>query len=149
MQKPSTISFGQNSYAGDVSPKAAWEVLAANQEAVLVDVRTSAEWVFAGVPNLSTLNKEPLLISWRIYPSMERNSGFEEVLEQEVPNKAAPIYFLCKVGGRSREAAMAMAARGYSTCYNITGGFEGEPDAKQHRGCITGWKADNLPWEQQ
>ena len=32
-------------------------------------------------------------------------------------------------GGRSTDAAIAMTALGYKNCYNVEGGFEGEPDA--------------------
>jgi len=41
------------SYAGDISAAEAWEKLAADSRAQLVDVRTLAEWNFVGVPDLS------------------------------------------------------------------------------------------------
>ena len=40
-------------YAGDITPEAAWELLQSNPEAVLVDVRTRAEWQYVGVPDTS------------------------------------------------------------------------------------------------
>ena len=41
------------SYAGNISPKDAWELLKGDPKAQLVDVRTAAEWNFVGVPDLS------------------------------------------------------------------------------------------------
>ena len=40
------------SYAGDVTPREAWEVLSSDPDATLVDVRSSAEWTFVGLPDL-------------------------------------------------------------------------------------------------
>lgn len=135
-------------YAGDVSPKEAWEELKKNKKAELVDVRTVAEWTFIGVPDLSGIDKNIRQISWRIYPSMEIDSGFEKKLMSEITDKDTPIYFLCRSGGRSLDAAIAMTASGYNHCYNIAGGFEGEVDGENHRGKAGGWKAENLPWGQ-
>jgi len=38
------------SYAGDVSPQDTYAALAADEDAVLVDVRTAAEWTYVGLP---------------------------------------------------------------------------------------------------
>ena len=40
------------SYAGDISPKQAWDMLTQEKTAVLVDVRTRPEWSFVGIPDL-------------------------------------------------------------------------------------------------
>ena len=40
-------------YAGDLSPTQAYQLLSDEPEAVLVDVRTRAEWSYVGVPDLS------------------------------------------------------------------------------------------------
>jgi hypothetical protein len=47
------------------------------------------------------------------------------------------------------DAAIAMTAKGYSTCYNIAGGFEGDLDEGNRRGTKNCWKSAKLPWEQQ
>ena len=51
-------------YAGDITPLQAWKLLSDNPEAVLVDVRTDAEWRFVGVPDLSSLGREIVYIEW-------------------------------------------------------------------------------------
>ena len=49
----------------------------------------------------------------------------------------------------SRYAAEAMTAAGFQECYNVAGGFEGDPDDQGHRGTVNGWKVDGLPWRQR
>lgn len=135
-------------YAGDVSANDAWSALAKHAAAQLIDVRTQAEWAFAGVPSLDTLGKTTKMISWKFYPKFDLNPDFISQLEQAVPDKNAPLYFLCKTGGRSADAAIAAAAAGYTQCYNIEGGFEGDFNANHQRGQVNGWKASRLPWQQ-
>lgn len=136
-------------YAGDVTPEQAWDDLRANPRAVLVDVRTQPEWAFVGVPDLSAAGKQPALISWQIYPEMQRNPGFEAEVEKLGLDRDGPIYFLCRSGVRSKAAAIAMTGAGYQACFNVAGGFEGDPDDQRHRGSVNGWKASGLPWMQQ
>ena len=45
-------------YAGDINPKEAWDLLKQEEDCYLVDCRTSAEWNFVGVPDLSPLGKK-------------------------------------------------------------------------------------------
>jgi rhodanese-related sulfurtransferase len=138
-----------NNYAGDVTPDQAWAMLEEEPDAAIVDVRSEAEWAFVGIPDLSSLGKKPLLISWMQYPGMVRNDRFESDLDAQGLLKDKPILFLCRSGQRSRSAAIAMTALGYSACYNVASGFEGDPDAARQRGNLNGWKASQLPWIQQ
>ncbi|HVI29362.1 rhodanese-like domain-containing protein [Hansschlegelia sp.] len=142
----------QTPYAGDVAPKEAWETLASEPAAALVDVRTSAEWSFVGLPDLSPLAKRPLLREWQSYPSMHVDGGFADdvaaALSQAGAGPDTPVFFLCRSGARSQAAAAALAARGWTQCFNVVGGFEGPLDGSRHRGATAGWKADGLPWVQ-
>lgn len=135
-------------YAGDISPKEAWEILNKDPKAVLVDVRTRAEWTFVGVPKLESVNKEPVLVEWQAYPTMQVNPEFIQQVATAGADKDAPVLFLCRSGQRSRAAAIAMTAAGFKKSYNIANGFEGGHDAEGHRGGAAGWKADGLPWGQ-
>lgn len=135
-------------YSGDLSSQNAWELLKANPDSVLVDVRTAVEQHYVGVPELRPLGKELISIEWRSFPRMERNSHFFETLRKHVPNFETPIIFLCRTGGRSQEAAIEMTAMGYKTCYNLESGFDGDLDPKGQRGKISGWKASGLNWRQ-
>ena len=52
------------SYAGDITPQQAWQMLSDNPDAVLVDVRTDAEWRVVGVPDLCSLGREVIYLEW-------------------------------------------------------------------------------------
>lgn len=136
------------SYAGDVSPTEAWSALTQNESSQLVDVRTQAEWAFSGIPSLDTIKKTVKTISWKFYPQFNMNPDFITQLESAVPDKTTPLYFLCKTGGRSTDAAIAATAAGYHHCFNIEGGFEGDINSNHQRGQVNGWKASRLPWQQ-
>ena len=136
------------SYLGDVAPAEAWSALTSNPNAQLIDVRTQAEWSFGGIPSLDSINKNVRTISYKFYPNFDLNPRFVEQLELAVPDKSAPLYFLCKTGGRSADAAILATAAGYTTCYNIEGGFEGDINSNHQRGQVNGWKATRLPWQQ-
>jgi rhodanese-related sulfurtransferase len=135
-------------YAGDVAPTTAWKILSDRKDAVLIDVRTRAEWNYVGLPDLETLAKKPALLEWQVFPSMQPNPEFVAALAGALPDKETPLLFLCRSGARSAAAAKAMTAAGYSTCFNVADGFEGPLDAKAKRGTAGGWKAAGLPWRQ-
>jgi rhodanese-related sulfurtransferase len=140
----------EKAYAGEVDPSDAWEVLSNDFSAILIDVRTPPEWSLVGTPDLKAIEKQAIFVSWRIFPTMEINTNFvSEVIAENKISKSAPIFFLCKTGGRSLDAAMEMTKHGYANCYNITGGFEGDLNASGQRGTKNGWKQSNLPWEQR
>ena len=138
----------EETYAGDISAKQAWEKLSEDPDAVLIDVRTEAEYTWVGNPDLSNLDKESLRIPWQIFPGMAINPEFINQVSSSGADKDAPLLFLCRSGVRSAHAAEAMTAAGFQNCYNVTGGFEGDRDADGHRGNVGGWKADGLPWHQ-
>jgi len=135
-------------YAGDVAPATAWKILSEHSDAVLIDCRTRAEWNYVGLPDIETLAKKPALIEWQVFPSMQPNPEFVAALSGALPDKAAPLLFICRSGVRSAAAAKAMTAAGYSRCLNVADGFEGPLDAQAKRGTAGGWKAAGLPWRQ-
>jgi rhodanese-related sulfurtransferase len=135
------------SYAGDVTPAEAWAVLADDPGAILVDVRTAAEWSYVGLPDLRRLGKEVVRIEWQTYPSGAVNATFVEELEAAGVARQAPVYFLCRSGVRSVAAAEAATAAGWQLSLNVLEGFEGPHDAQHHRS-VSGWKVAGLPWVQ-
>lgn len=138
----------------DADPTETWTGLAEKSDAILVDVRTNAEWSFVGIPDLSPVNKQVMMIEWKQFPTMAQNEEFASQLMDNL-NGSAPsdVYFLCRSGVRSLGAAAMMidvfAAQGWSVnCYNVTEGFEGDLDSGGHRGKLNGWKARGLAWRQ-
>lgn len=136
----------------DVEVEEVWERLKRDPGSVLIDVRTQAEWTFVGVPDLSSLGKQLLLIEWHDFPESQVNLSFASQLESELAaigaSKDTELFFICRSGHRSLHSGEAMAAVGYRACHNVAGGFEGPLDNETHRGLVAGWKAAGLPWVQ-
>lgn len=133
------------SYAGDITPQQAWELLQENPDAVLVDVRTDAEWRFVGVPETDSLGRRAVFAEW-VSATGTPNANFVDELRQ-AGIETGPVIFLCRSGQRSIGAATAATAAGLTPSYNVLEGFEGPLDADGHRGG-QGWRAAGLPWRQ-
>ena len=127
-------------YAGDIAPALAWQWQQAGQ-AVLVDVRTDAEREWVGfVPGA-------VPVSWKQWPGMALNAGFDEDLKAAVP-AGTKVVFLCRSGVRSVAAARRASELGLEA-YNILEGFEGDADEQAQRGHKGGWQMRGLPWMQK
>ncbi len=133
----------------NVAPTDVWDLLLADPDAVLVDVRTDAEWNFVGLPDLAAAGKQPLLIAWQVFPAMGVNPNFVAQMAEAGLTPEQRIFYLCRSGVRSLAAARAAIEAGYAQSYNIADGFEGPPDEDGHRGTVAGWKAEGLPWRQR
>jgi rhodanese-related sulfurtransferase len=128
-------------YEGALTPVEAMELLQEAPGARLVDVRSKAEWDWVGrIPGAVELE-------WLHYPGMHANPEFMNHLSSQV-DKESLVMFLCRSGVRSHQAAAAASESGYTNCYNILEGFEGDKDETGHRGAKGGWKAAGLPWVQ-
>lgn len=131
-------------YAGGVTPPVAWELVQQGR-AVLVDVRSGEERKFVGhVPH-------SLHVAWASGTALTRNPRFVRELEAKVAaagGKDAVVLLLCRSGKRSALAAEAAAKAGFTQVFNVLEGFEGELDARQHRGSADGWRFHGLPWVQ-
>ncbi|NHO31040.1 rhodanese-like domain-containing protein [Acetobacter fallax] len=131
----------------DVSPQATWQALEENSAAQLIDVRTPAEWLFVGMPDVSQIGRAVHPVSWQL-PGGLVNSQFLEELSATGATEGQPLYFICRSGSRSRAAAKAAKQAGFGPVFNVADGFEGPLDAHSHRGGSAGWKAAGLPWQQ-
>ena len=128
-------------YEGALYPDEAHEILQSAPGAKLVDVRTRAELDWVGrIP-------DAVEIDWASYPGMKPNPNFIAQLEQQV-DKESLVLFICRSGMRADAAAAAATLAGYSDCYNVLEGFEGDKNAEEHRNTLNGWRAAGLPWEQ-
>jgi rhodanese-related sulfurtransferase len=127
-------------YAGAVTPAEAQLLLDAG-EAVIVDVRTRAEWEYVGrIPRTE-------LLEWRRFGEKEPDPAFlAELAKRHSPDQA--ILFLCRSAVRSHHAATLAAQSGFTAAFNILEGFEGTPDPAGQRGKLNGWRFHGLPWIQ-
>jgi rhodanese-related sulfurtransferase len=128
-------------YEGALLPVEAHEIMQLTPNAKLVDVRTRAELDWVGqIP-------DAVSVEWAAYPGMKVNPHFVAQLEQQV-DKEALVMFICRSGARSHTAAITATQAGYTDCYNVLEGFEGDKNADKQRNTLNGWRASELPWEQ-
>lgn len=148
------MSANDDSSIADWLPDQVWNELTANHRSGLVDVRTKPEWLYVGVPDLSEIDRAQVFVEWRHFPEMRTNSSFvDEVASELEPNWPDTLFFICRSGVRSREAAKvfsdAVAKQGRPVrCINFVEGFEGDLDEDRRRGRLNGWKVMGLPWRQ-
>lgn len=129
------------SYKGALLPVEAYQFLQNVSGAQLVDVRSEAELDWVGrIPGA-------IEIELRTYPGMQPNPDFLDQLSSHI-DKVSPVMFICRSGTRSSHAASVASQSGFTDCYNVLEGFEGDKDEAGHRGTQSGWKAAGLPWEQ-
>lgn len=122
----------------------AYEELLQSPKAVLLDVRTSAEWQFVGRPGF----ERSVGIQWQTFPYGSQNPNFVEEVADAGLTQETPIFVLCRSGVRSLAAAEALKDAGYKDLTNLSDGFEGAKNASGRRGILNGWKAAQLPWNQ-
>ena len=85
------------------------EQLAADENAVIIDVRTPTEIAEGYIPNALHLN---------IQDAGSFMQGTEDL------DKSKSYYVYCRIGGRSKQACMIMNSIGFVNTYNLMGGFE-------------------------
>lgn len=132
-------------YAGDITPQQAWDELAANPEAVLIDVRTQGEWDEIGIPDTSGIGHTPVFAEWVQAGGVPNPAFLQQIAAAGVtPGSNRPLIFLCRSGQRSIAAANAATASGFGPAYNVLEGFEGGVGPQGTRN-VSGWKL-SLPW---
>lgn len=130
-------------YAGAVTPAEAYALLSADSAVKLIDVRTNAERDWVG--RVAIPASQHGAVQWSTYPGGVPNPQFmEQLAAQTGPDEV--LLFLCRSGVRSRHAAKLATEHGYTQCYDILEGFEGDKDADGHRKQVGGWCKAGLPW---
>lgn len=128
-------------YLGALTPQEAHTILTLAPQAKLVDVRARAEWDLTGViPGAAQ-------IEWQMYPGWHPNPYFMQQFKQMVDPESL-VMFICRSGGRSHKAAEAATQAGYTECYNVIEGFEGDRNKESQQRNLNGWKKAGLPWVQ-
>lgn len=92
----------------DLSQQEWAERLAADDNALILDVRTEDEWNEGYIPGAVNID---------IY----KGQGF--IYEVDQLDKSRNIYVYCKAGARSQQACAVMAQLGFAATFNLLGGF--------------------------
>ncbi|MBE9568923.1 MAG: rhodanese-like domain-containing protein [Proteobacteria bacterium] len=122
---------------------------------LLIDVRSSMEFLFVGHPTGA------VHIPWIDEPDWVVNTNFVTDVRKlalgglgpggasgEEASDDVPIVLICRSGNRSAVACKALVDAGLQNVYNIEEGFEGSLDENHHRSTVGGWRFHGLPWEQ-
>lgn len=133
-----------------ITPAEAWQIVQDNPRALLIDVRSSMEFLFVGHP------VGAVHIPWIDEPDWEINKHFSIEIRKLILGgihenetiSSAPIILVCRSGKRSLEAGRKLVEDGMTEIYNIDEGFEGELDENHQRSTVGGWRFRGLPWEQ-
>ena len=124
------------------TPREAFEYLAENPDALLIDCRTEIEYFYVGHP------VGAVHIPWHEVPDWEVNPEFARQVLREAKGKDRPIVLICRSGKRTLDAGRVLEEAGFTEVTNVLYGFEGDLDENFHRGTKNGWRFDGLPWEQ-
>ena len=131
-----------------ISAQEAWQICQQDPRALLIDVRSSMEFLFVGHP------QGAVHIPWIDEPDWVINENFETEIRKlalgglHESTDDVPIVLICRSGNRSADAGEVLIAAGIKRVYNIDEGFEGKLDDDHHRSTVNGWRFHDLPWEQ-
>jgi rhodanese-related sulfurtransferase len=138
-----------NQIPAEISPKQTSELMKEDHRCLLIDVRSSMEFLFVGHP------KGAVSIPWIDEPDWDINPNFVKDIKQLMlgggcggKDEQPPVLLICRSGKRSREAGIKLIEAGILNTYNVSGGFEGERNEFSQRSTVNGWRFDGLPWEQ-
>ncbi|MBK1672444.1 sulfurtransferase [Ectothiorhodospira shaposhnikovii] len=134
-----------------LTPKEAHELLKDNPRALLIDIRSSMEFLFVGHPvgavHIPWMDEPDWTLNPRFVPEVRKlllGSASTEASRES----GAPIILICRSGKRSLDAGRLLIKEGITNVYHIGEGFEGELDDHHHRSSLGGWRFHGLPWEQ-
>ena len=91
-------------YAGNLNVTEGAAMLAGRPDAVLIDVRTMAEWNWVGVPDVPGAR----FVEWVTWPGGHPNPAFVAEASKDL-DTTQPLLMLCRSGARSAAAAQAAA----------------------------------------
>jgi rhodanese-related sulfurtransferase len=133
-----------------LNPQQAWQMLQDDPRALLIDIRSSMEYLFVGHPTGA------VHVPWIDEPDWDVNPHFVTDIRKlllggvvcDSDEGCAPVILICRSGKRSLEAGRKLLEAGIGQVFHVDEGFEGELDEHHHRSTLGGWRYAGLPWEQ-
>ncbi|MCP4042817.1 MAG: rhodanese-like domain-containing protein [Gammaproteobacteria bacterium] len=135
---------------GSITPQQAFQLEKDDPRTVLVDIRSTMEFLFVGHP------KGAVHVAWIDEPDWDINPNFVTEIRKlmlggavcTLEEPCAPVILICRSGKRSKEAGDLLIKSGFNSVFHVDEGFEGELDDDHHRSSTGGWRFRGLPWEQ-
>ncbi|WP_018948808.1 rhodanese-like domain-containing protein [Thioalkalivibrio sp. ALMg11] len=132
-----------------ISPVETFERLQARPRDLLIDVRSTMEYLFVGHPTGS------IHIPWIDEPDWTVNPQFVPQVRKlllggvsDHSEEAPALYLICRSGKRTLDAGQALVDAGIEHVFSVDEGFEGPLDENHQRSTRSGWRYHGLPWEQ-
>ncbi|NBC10712.1 MAG: rhodanese-like domain-containing protein [Planctomycetes bacterium] len=133
-----------------LSPEQAHRLIQDDPRALLVDIRSTMEYLFVGHPSGA------VHVPWIDEPDWTVNPDFLTEIRKVLLGGAVctpedscpPVVLICRSGKRSLEAGKVLIEAGLSNVFHVDEGFEGDLDEHHHRSSVGGWRFRGLPWEQ-
>jgi rhodanese-related sulfurtransferase len=132
-----------------INPDEAWNLVQSDSRALLIDIRSSMEYLFVGHPI------DAIHVPWIDEPEWTVSPTFVTDIRKLIlggvidgDSAGVPIILICRSGRRSKEAGQVLIDAGISNVFNVEEGFEGDLDDEHHRSTVAGWRYHNLPWQQ-
>jgi rhodanese-related sulfurtransferase len=133
-----------------LTPKQAYQMMHDDPRTILIDIRSSMEFLFVGHPlgavHIPWINEPDWTINPHFVTDVRKLLLGGVICDEEVG--CVPIILICRSGKRSKEAGNLLIAQGIKKVYHVDEGFEGDLDEQHHRSTLGGWRYHNLPWEQ-
>ena len=134
----------------EISPTKAYQLTHDDPRTLLIDIRSSMEFLFVGHP------VGAVHVPWIDEPDWEVNPHFVAEIRKlmlggvvcETNDGCVPVILICRSGKRSAEAGKLLLEAGLTSIYHIDEGFEGELNDVHQRSSVGGWRFHGLPWEQ-
>ncbi len=139
----------------------AFEMVSSDPAKVLfIDVRTSGELQFIGMPTIVDANVPIFLAatppqwdsataSLKLVPNADFIAEVDRRLAQKKLTRDATVVVICQGGVRAARATDALTKAGFPTVYTVIDGFEGDPVAEgpaKGQRLVNGWRNAGLPW---
>ncbi|WP_018649337.1 MULTISPECIES: rhodanese-like domain-containing protein [unclassified Thioalkalivibrio] len=132
-----------------IHPQEAHQRLQERPRDLLIDIRSTMEFLFVGHP------QGAIHIPWIDEPDWTVNPHFVPQVRKlllggaEDHSEDAPaLYLICRSGKRTLAAGQALVDAGIENVYSVEEGFEGPLDEHHQRSTRGGWRYHGLPWEQ-
>ncbi|WP_018866421.1 MULTISPECIES: rhodanese-like domain-containing protein [unclassified Thioalkalivibrio] len=132
-----------------ISPVETYERLQARPRDLLIDIRSTMEYLFVGHPTGS------VHIPWIDEPDWTVNPQFVPQVRKlllggvsDHSDEAPALYLICRSGKRTLDAGQALVDAGIEHVFSVEEGFEGPLDEHHQRSTRGGWRYHGLPWEQ-
>ncbi len=128
----------------DISPESAFQMVR-QPDTYIVDVRTIAEYVFVGHPEMA-YNIPLTFWDERNIQNVANETFIEDIKARFKPSDTLLLF--CRSGNRSAHALRMLRREGFQKLFNVREGFEGRKDSKGLRN-LNGWKNSGLPYTYQ